>query len=188
MLRSSGKASRTESIRLLLVEAFVLRLRLTACAEEGVDAVREACEDNGIGFEMAEPVEEDPARRSNSGLSSPESGSASDQEGTRKDKKKRKKPKERKKKRKKRQSEPALKRRRLEPMTRGAVSEGEDSEGEVGFEKFSDSPPAGIPEGIGLESRQFVLKREGWTATCSMLTVVPTLLEYTIGVWLHCLP
>jgi hypothetical protein len=192
-LASSLKVSRTESIRLLLVEAIVLRVQLSACADEGVGSIHAVCMENGIGFEILEaPAQGGLSRRGKGGyalLSSPESGSQSDQERPRKvakDRKKRKKSKD--KKRRKRRSEPALKRRRLEPLTRGAMSEGEESEEEMHIEGLSGCPILHTSEGIRLGSQQFVLARGEWTATCSMLTIVPTLLEYILGVWLPSVP
>eukprot|EP00884_Botryococcus_braunii_P004794 jgi/Botrbrau1/14315/Bobra.0287s0008.1 len=183
-LKQAAERSRTEGVRALLLEGFVLRASLLTCAKEGLPAVREGCRQNNIEFDLLDQ-----------GADDWEDSDAASTEGRTK---KLKKQKRRKRKREERGPEAKVKNKRRRRHTTHELAgwredDSSDDGGESGernrakglrhswpFQGMGDSGDSAVS---GSVSHSWVLKHEEWSSVCNSKTFAPCIWEFATQNW-----
>jgi hypothetical protein len=182
-LKQAAERSRTECVRALLLEGFVLRASLLTCAKEGLAAIREGCRQNNIEFDLLDQ-----------GADGWEDSDAASTEGRTK---KHKKQKRRKRKREGRDPETKVKnKRRRRHTTHGLAGWREDNSSDGGesgepnrakgsrhswpFQGMGDS---GDSAASGSVPHGWVLKHEEWSSVCNSKTFAPCVWEFATQTW-----
>lgn len=176
--------SRTQCVKALLLEGFVLRTSLLSCAKEGPAAVREGCRQNKIEFDLLDHDDVDLEE--------------SDAESNKGSMKKRRKEKRRKRRRERKDLEGQIRKKRRRHTTHGLASlhkeagdGSSESEGPVRrkglrhswpFQNFGDS---GESADSGSVPQSWVLKHGHWSCICSSKTFSPCVWEFATQKWLQ---